>query len=100
MKESGYLGIAKTQEAKPNMHARQVLSRWLENCSVIGHAARAMALVKTVQALLLGGKASLTMIGRNRSGSAREKHHIKAVDRLLGNQLLHRELTGVYRAVA
>jgi hypothetical protein len=53
-----------------------------------------------VQALLLGGKASLTLLGRSRNGSAHVKHHIKAVDRLLGNRLLHRELGRVYRAVA
>lgn len=82
------------------MHARQVLSRWLENRAVIGHVARARALITTVQALLLGGKASLTTLGRNRSGDAHVKHHIKAVDRLLGNRLLHRELSGIYRAVA
>lgn len=82
------------------MHARQVLSRWLENRSVIGHAARAGALIRVVQALLLGGKAALTQLGRNRSGGAHVKHHIKAVDRLLGNQLLHRELGRVYRAIA
>jgi len=82
------------------MHARQVLSRWLENRAVIGHVARARALITTVQALLLGGKASLTMLGRSRSGDAQVKHHIKAVDRLLGNRFLHRELSGIYRAVA
>jgi hypothetical protein len=82
------------------MHAKQVLSRWLENRVVIGHAARAAALLKVVQALLLCGKASLTLLGRSRSGPAHVKHHIKAVDRLLGNQLLHRELSHVYRAIA
>jgi hypothetical protein len=53
-----------------------------------------------VQALLLGGKAALTQLGRNRSGMAHVKHHIKAVDRLLGNHLLHGELSRVYRAIA
>lgn len=82
------------------MHAKQVLSRWLENRAVIGHAARVAALIRVVQGLLLGGKASLTLLGRSRIGNAHVKHHIKAVDRLLGNQLLHQELGGVYRAIA
>ena len=37
-------------------------------------------------------KAALTQLGRNRAGSAGVKHHIKAVDRLLGNGHLHREV--------
>lgn len=82
------------------MHVRQVLSRWLEERSVIGHAMRAMALIRVVQALVLGGKAALTHLGRNRAGSAHVKHHIKAVDRLLGNRHLHGEVAEVYRAIA
>ena len=66
---------------------------------VIGHAARATALGRVVHALVMGGKAALTHLGRNRAGQARVKHHIKAVDRLLGNEHLQRETTAVYRAV-
>jgi hypothetical protein len=82
------------------MHVRQVLSRWLEERGVIGHAMRATALVRVVQALVFGGKAALTQLGRHRAGSAHVKHHIKAVDRLLGNRHLHRECVEVYRAIA
>ena len=82
------------------MHVRQVLSRWLEQRTVVGHATRAAALVRVVQALVLGGKAALTQLGRNRAGSAHVKHHIKAVDRLLGNAHLHRESSDIYRAIA
>jgi hypothetical protein len=59
-----------------------------------------MALVRVVQALVFGGKAALTQLGRNRAGSAHVKHHIKAVDRLLGNRHLHDEIARVYRAVS
>ena len=48
----------------------------------------------------MGCKAALTQLGRNRPGEARVKHHIKAVDRLLGNEHLHRESSAVYRAIA
>lgn len=82
------------------MHVRQVLSRWLEDRAVIGHAMRATALVRVVQALVFGGKAALTQLGRHRAGSAHVKHHVKAVDRLLGNRHLHRECVEVYRAIA
>lgn len=82
------------------MHVGQFLSRWLEQREVVGHATRVTALVRVVQALVMGGKAALTQLGRNRAGTARVKHHIKAVDRLLGNRHLHREAPGIYRAVA
>lgn len=82
------------------MHVRQVLSRWLEQRTVVGHSMRATALVRVVQALVLGGKAALTHLGRSRAGSAHVKHHIKAVDRLLGNGHLHRESAAIYRAIA
>ncbi len=82
------------------MHVKQVLSRWLEQRALIGHAMRATALVRVVQALVLGGKAALTQLGRNRAGAAHVKHHIKAVDRLLGNRHLHRECSEVYRGLA
>jgi hypothetical protein len=82
------------------MHVRQALSRWLEQRLVVRHAMRADALIRVVQALVLGGKAALTQLGRNRAGSAQIKHHIKAVDRLLGNELLHAECAAIYRAIA
>jgi hypothetical protein len=82
------------------MHIERLLSRWLNERLVIGHAARATALIRVVQALVMGGKAALTQLGRNRAGDAHVKHHIKAVDRLLGNEQLQRETAAVYRAIA
>lgn len=86
MKCSDQLMVAKRQEIKTQLHAKQVLSRWFENRTVTGHTARVAALIRVVQGLLLGGKASLTLLGRSRTGDAHVKHHIKAADRLLGNQ--------------
>ena len=82
------------------MHAMSLLEKWLQGNAVIGHQARVTALVRVVGALLSGGKLALTHLGRHRAGRAFVKHHIKAVDRLLGNRHLHRERDGVYRAVA
>jgi hypothetical protein len=42
----------------------------------------------------------LTQLGRYRAGTAYVKHHIKAVDRLLGNHHLHAEREGIYRALS
>lgn len=67
---------------------------------MIGHREREAALLKLVHALLDGAKLSLTQLGRHRAGSAYEKHHIKAADRLLANPHLHAERDGVYRAIA
>jgi len=82
------------------MHASRVLSQWLSNHRVIGHGARAHAVLRIVRALLDGGKLSLTHLGRNREGSAYTKHKIKSVDRLLGNRHLHGERDEIYRAIA
>lgn len=75
------------------MHLMRFLSRWLSERTLIGHKARPSALVS-------GGKLSLTHLGRQREGAAHVKHHIKAIDRLLGNERLHAERDGVYRALA
>ena len=82
------------------MHAMRLLENWLERNAVIGHQARVGALVRVVGALLSGGRLALSHLGRHRVGRAFVKHHIKAVDRLLGNRHLHRERDGVYGALA
>ena len=82
------------------MHTMRLLEKWLQRNAVIGHQAREHALVRVVDALLSGGRLALTALGRHRAGSAFVKHHIKAVDRLLGNRHLHRERDGVYGALA
>lgn len=81
------------------MHTK-VLSRWLDDRSVIGHSTRSAALVRVVRAVLTGGKLSLTHLGRSLRGSAQVKHEIKSVDRLLGNRHLQDERDGVYRAIS
>ena len=82
------------------MHAMSLLDKWLQRNAVIGHRVRCHALVRVVGALLSGRKLALTHLGRHRAGRAFVKHHIKAVDRLLGNRHLHGERDGVYGAVA
>lgn len=82
------------------MHAISLLKNWLERNQVIGHRARLDALLRVVKALLDGGKLALTQLGRHRAGNAFIKHHIKAVDRLLGNRHLHRERIDVYIEMA
>jgi Transposase DDE domain len=83
-----------------SMYALSLLERWLgRNCSAM-HLGRRRALVKVLGALLRGGKAMLTDIGRHVGAGSYEKHGIKCADRLLGNRLLHAGRLDVYRAVA
>jgi hypothetical protein len=80
------------------MHLK-VLSQWLADRLVVGHASRKAALLRAVDALLSGGKLSLTHLGRSLAGGAHVKHQIKAIDRLLGNEHLGQERDGIYAAV-
>jgi hypothetical protein len=63
------------------------------------HAQRQDALWRAVAGLLCGSKLWLAGLGRALPGACSAKHAIKAVDRLLGNQLLYAELKGVYAAI-
>lgn len=82
------------------MHTISMLENWLQRNNVIHHSGRLQATLRVVHALLDGAKLSLTHLGRFRPGDAFVKHHIKAVDRLLGNPHLQRERTGIYTALA
>lgn len=82
------------------MHALQLLHRRIEKACPFIHSARLSALFKVVGALLVGGKLTLTDLGRHLQGPAYCKHNIKCVDRLLGNTHLHRERFDSYRFIA
>jgi hypothetical protein len=64
------------------------------------HAARLRVVFTATSALLRAGKTSLTSIGRTIAVRTTQKHGIKRVDRLLGNQRLWDELREFYRAIA
>jgi hypothetical protein len=82
------------------MHASDLLRRWLRRACPGIHAVRRAAMAEVVEALLLGGKLTLTHLGRNLRSAAFVKHSIKRVDRLLGNRHLRRERLVVYQALA
>jgi hypothetical protein len=85
------------------MHAStgvSILHRWLRKACPTIHAVRRAAVVTVVEALLRGGKLTLTHLGRNLRSAAFAKHSIKRVDRLLGNAHLHDERLAIYCAVA
>jgi hypothetical protein len=53
----------------------------------------------TTSCLLSHSKLSLTSLGRKTTGSAKVKHKIKAVDRLLGNYHLNEEKIDIYKTL-
>src|SRR2546422_10541469 len=65
-----------------------LLHKWLRDACPSIHKARLSALVKVVHVLLVGGRLTLTDLGRRLPTSAFVKHNIKFVDRLLGNTQL------------
>jgi hypothetical protein len=64
------------------------------------HSKRVEAVFAVVSWLLLGGRLSLSALGRSARGSVAPRHCIKRVDRLLGNHLLHPQVTWFFRAIA
>lgn len=80
-------------------------------CSSVVHAVRLATVIKLVEAIIRGGRLTPATIGRSLRGSARPKHEIKRVDRLLGNpkmtgdrmflflSISHRLLRGAQRPV-
>ena len=82
------------------MHSVRFVNNWLERKCSFMHRVRARSLARAVEALLGGGKLSLTHLGRWLPGASYEKHRIKSVDRLLGNRHLHGERREVYRRLA
>lgn len=64
------------------------------------HADRLTALFAAVAALLRGGPLSLTGLGRALATTAKVKHAIKRMDRLLGNLHLWQEREDFYRVLA
>ena len=82
------------------MHSISLLDKWLKrNCDFM-HRARMRAVVRIVESLLLGSKATLTDLGRNVRTQAYEKHAIKCADRLIGNVHLSNERLEAYRAIS
>jgi hypothetical protein len=63
------------------------------------HSQRLAALWRAVEGLMRGGRLWLTALGRDLPGNCRDKHRIKAVDRLLGSSELHRQSRTLYRAL-
>ena len=82
------------------MHAEQLLHIWLLNVLPEMHGRRRSALGAAMTGVLFGGRLAVTALGRSLLGSAKKKHNIKRVDRLLSNKHLQSETTEIYRSLA
>src|SRR4051812_39986118 len=81
------------------MRVAAMLRPLLHRCRSV-HSARLAALVAAVDALIRGGRLTLTDIGRSYAGRVAPKHSIKRADRLVGNSALWRDIDGILAALA
>ena len=82
------------------MHASTILHRILSTSFPEIHAKRLASLVAAVETVVTGSRLTLSDMGRGLSGTVAVKHNIKRIDRLLGNDLLHTEISKLYEALA
>ena len=78
------------------MPARQVCQDFFHNALAPFHKSRQNALLDATIALINGASLTLTSIGRYLPGPAQVKNKIKRVDRLLGNESLHRDIPLIF----
>jgi hypothetical protein len=81
------------------MHAITILHRILSTSFPVIHAKRLASLLAAVEAVVTGSRLTLSDMGRGLTGSVAVKHNIKRIDRLLGNDLLHTEISKLYEAL-
>lgn len=81
------------------MPARQVCQNFFRDTLAPFHKYRQNALLDATIALINGASLTLTSIGRYLPGTAQVKNKIKRVDRLLGNESLHRDIPLIFRNI-
>ncbi|HDL8501836.1 TPA: IS4/IS5 family transposase, partial [Yersinia enterocolitica] len=78
------------------MLVRKVCQNFFQNALAPFHKYRQSALMDATVALINGASLTLTSIGRFLPGQAQVKNKIKRVDRLLGNESLHRDIPLIF----
>jgi Transposase DDE domain len=81
------------------MYAQQVCHKILDNACAWMHARRRQALACCVEAAMNGQRLTVTGLGRAMTSTAKTKHCIKRVDRLLSNTLLQGQWGDVYHVM-
>lgn len=82
------------------MRATARVLQQLEETMGFVHEQRRRALFRAVEALIGGGALWLSALGRSLDGATAHKHKIKAIDRVLGNRVLHSQRQQIYAALA
>ena len=81
------------------MPARQVCQNFFRDALAPFHKYRQNALLDATIALINGASLTLTSIGRYLPGAAQVKNKIKRIDRLLGNESLHRDIPLIFKNI-
>ena len=82
------------------MHALAIVQELICSCCPHMHAARLKVMLSAVAAVVRSRRLALTELGRALVSTARVKHNIKRIDRLLGNRHLAAERVELYQALA
>ena len=82
------------------MHSSVILRRCLSSVLEPMHAARCRVLLKAVEALVAGRRLTLTDLARTWPGAQWMHAPLKALDRLLSNRHLQREVQPLHQAMA
>lgn len=82
------------------MHALRIVQELIRTRCPCIHAARMKVMLAAVAAAVRSRRLTLTELGRALIGTARVKHNIKRIDRLLGNSHLGAERFSLYQALA
>lgn len=75
----------------------QILLDTLANQCPTIHKKRLQSLLLATESVLNGADLTLTKLGRSLNTRTTTKHAIKLIDRLLGNNQLHREKEDIYK---
>lgn len=81
------------------MPVRKVCQNFFRDALAPFHQYRQNALLDPTIALINGASLTLTGIGRFLPGTAQVKNKIKRVDRLMGNESLHRDIPLIFSSI-
>ena len=82
------------------MQGQELLHSFIQKSSTTIHKKRIRAVTNATGALLQGKRLTLTALGRSLPGKAKERHAIRGIDRLLGNEKLHLERNEIYKILS
>ncbi|QNC61958.1 IS4 family transposase [Shigella boydii] len=81
------------------MPVHKVCQNFFRDALAPFHQYRQNALMDATVALINGASLTLTSIGRFLPGNAQVKNKIKRIDRLMGNEALHRDIPMIFRNI-